>query len=159
MSASVTRDVVWRHVENNNFAVLGWVNDRCEPRSAGIVYTVHDHQLLIATDGEAWKARHIAANPAVSVTVAIPRRVPLMPWFKVPAATATFQGEAKLHDQHELLPAAIAPLFKGHKLTPEAMRRTRIIRVVPQGHFVTYGVGVSLLAMRKPAEAVARLPV
>ena len=159
MTATVTRDVVWRHIEQNTFAVLGWVNDRCEPRSTGIVYTVHEHELYIAADVESWKARHIARNPAVSVTVTIPKRVPFMPWFKVPAAVASFAGEAKIHERIEFPPHVIAPLFTNHKTTPEIVRRTRIIRVVPHGHIVTYGIGVKLLAMRDPAKATARVPV
>ena len=93
------------------------------------------------------------------MTVTIPKRVPFMPWIKVPAAVATFHGEAKLHEVHELDAAITAPLFKGPKLSDEMLRRIRIIRIVPVGHFVTYGVGVSLRAMRDPAKATARVPV
>jgi hypothetical protein len=30
---------------------------------------------------------------------------------------------------------------------------------VPEGRFVTYGIGVSLMDMAKPARALARVPV
>ena len=63
----VTREVVWDAVEDATFAVLSWVNDRCEPRSAGVVYTVHERHLYVATDSESWKARQIAQHPAVAV--------------------------------------------------------------------------------------------
>jgi hypothetical protein len=33
------------------------------------------------------------------------------------------------------------------------------IEVIPEGFFVTYGVGVSLTQMRDPAAAAARVPV
>jgi hypothetical protein len=33
------------------------------------------------------------------------------------------------------------------------------IRVAPVGRFVTYGIGVPLMKMRRPGEALARVPV
>jgi len=36
---------------------------------------------------------------------------------------------------------------------------TPIIELVPEGQFLTYGIGVSLMVMRNPAQARARVPV
>ena len=159
MSAPVTTDVVWDAIDKNTFAVLGWVTPRGEPRSAGIVYTTHGRELYISTWRESWKARQIALDPNVSVTVTIPKRVPFMPWIKVPAAVATFQGEAKLHDLSEFPADVIAPLMKGLELSEEVRRETCIIRVTPHGHIVTYGIGVPLMKMRDPETAKGRVPV
>lgn len=159
MPKQVTTDEVWRAIEGGLFAVVGWVNSRGEPRSAGVIYTVDNRQLYAHTDGDSWKARHLAQNPAVSVTVTLPKRIPLMPWIKIPAATASFHGEAKLHDLGEMPEEVIAPLVKGLELTDEVKRQAKIIRIQPVGHFVCYGIGVPLTAMRDPEAAAARVPV
>jgi hypothetical protein len=41
----------------------------------------------------------------------------------------------------------------------ELVAQISIIEVEPTGHFVTYGVGVPLLAMRDPKKARGRVPV
>ena len=110
---------------------------RCGPRSTGVVYAARERHLYISTWQDSWKAPHIRENPAVSVTMTIPKRVPLMPWIKVPAAVASFHAEAQLHDVEEIPEAITAKLFKGPKLTDEMKHETRIIRIVPTGHFVT----------------------
>ena len=50
-------------------------------------------------------------------------------------------------------------LFRGLKLSREDREKICIIRVTPEGDFVTYGVGVPLLTMRHPEEARGRAPV
>ena len=159
MTASVTSDVVWNAIEGNTFAVLGWVTPAGDPRSAGIVYTTYGRELYISTGLDSWKTRHIALDPRVSVTVTIPKRVPFMPWIKVPAAAASFHGEAKLHEVHEFPADLTAPLLKGLKLSEEVHSHTRIIRVTPHGHIVSYGIGVPMMKMRDPVAATARVPV
>jgi hypothetical protein len=94
--ANVSTELVWEEIEKNIFAVLGMVSSKHEARTAGIMYVARQGKLYITSDKNAWKTRHIAANPHVSLTVAIPKSVPLMPWIKVPAATITFAGEATL---------------------------------------------------------------
>lgn len=157
--AELTQDLIWQEIEKNVFAVLGMVTADGEARTAGIVYVVHDRTFYIGSDKSAWKVKHIAANPHVSMTVAIPKSVPLMPWIKVPAATVTFSGTAEVLGADAVGDAAIAKLFRGMKNVEELKRDFAVIAVKPTGHFVTYGVGVSLMEMRDPAKARARVPV
>ena len=82
-----------------------------------------------------------------------------MPWIKVPAATVTFAGTAEVLGADVVDDAAIAKLFRGMKNVEELKRDFAVITVKPTGHFVTYGVGVSLMDMRDPAKARARVPV
>lgn len=158
MSPSLTVDDVWEAIEDGQFAVLSWVTKSGEPRSTGMVYTASDRQIYMHTARDSWKVRYIAANPAVAMTITIPRRVPLMPWIKVPAAVISFHGEAKLHDLEEL-PDVVDHLTGGVDLDPDTLPDHSIIRVTPLGHFTTYGVGVSVLAMRNPEKARARVAV
>jgi hypothetical protein len=47
----------------------------------------------------------------------------------------------------------------GSLIPAEQQASGSIIEVIPQGAFLTYGLGVSLLKMRTPADARARVPV
>ena len=159
MPAKITTEEVWRQVRNHFFAVLAFVTSRGEARSAGIDYTVRDHELYIVTGTNTWKARHISGNPHVSLTVIIPKRVPFMPWIPIPPATISFQGEASLHDPKDVAPEIMPKLIRGLKPSAEELAALCIIKVRPVGEFVTYGVGVSMQTMRKPEQARARARV
>ena len=56
-------------------------------------------------------------------------------------------------------PEILDALFRGMKNIDELKEQMAIIAVEPTGHFVTYGVGVSLLEMRDPAKAKGRVAV
>ena len=153
-----TTEQVWKEIEDNIFGVLAFTNARGEPRSAGVCYVVDGRTLLIASDAESWKVRHIAARPPISMTVTIPKRVPLLPFIKVPAAAVTFSGIAEIADADAFPKEVTAKIFRGHVLSEELKRRTRIIRVTPLGEFVTFGVAMPILRMRKVEEAQGRAP-
>ncbi len=159
MPASITTDQVWREVEKGLFAVLGTVTAKAEARTVGIVYLVRDRHLYIASDRSTWKTKHIEKNPNVSLTVTIPKRIPFMPWIRIPAATITFQGEATVHGIDEVSADIFKALVRGLEFDQEGASSPCIIRVKPKGHFVTYGIGVSLMTMRKPQAASGRAPV
>jgi len=155
--ANLSTDQVWVEIEKNLFAVLGMVTARNEARTAGVVYIVHERKLYIATLKNAWKTRHIAQNRHVSLTVTIPKRIPLMPWIKIPAATITFAGEATVRSPDELDKQVLAPLYRGLEGDSAHMENSAIIEVEPVGDFVTYGVGVSLMQMRDTELARGRV--
>ncbi len=158
MAAAPSTDLVWREIQKQMFAVLGFVTPRGEARTAGIVYVVHGREVFIGTGRESWKSRHIAKNPSVSLTVTIPKRIPLLPWIKIPPATVTCQGSAAVIGLDEA-PADVARrLFRGLELDTTSRAEISIIRVALWGEFVTYGVGVPLLTMRHPKEAQGRAP-
>jgi hypothetical protein len=141
------------------FAVLGFVTPKGEARTAGIVYVVRNRRLYIGSVRSAWKTRHVERNPDVSLTVTIPKRVPLLPWIKIPAATITFQGEARVRGFEEVAEDVRRGLTHGVELSADYHARSCVIEVIPRGDFITYGVGVSLLTMRKPEAARGRAPV
>ncbi len=155
MSLQLTSQQVWENVAKNSFAVLGVVTANDEPRTVGIVYVVDDHKLYIGAEKTAWKTKHIEGNPHVSVTVPIPKRVPLMPWIKVPAATITFSGTAKILEKQDVGAELLEELYRHD----EGRGRWCAIEVTPAKDFITYGVGVSLLTMRSPAKSRSRAPV
>ncbi len=151
---ALTTEQVWEALDESIFGVLACVNQDGEPRTAGVCYVTEGRSLLIVSDSEAWKVRHIYRNPHVSMTVTLPKRIPFLPFIKVPAATITFQGEAEILEAADVDSAVIGRLLRGLELDQEY--KTRVIRVVPHGEFVTYGIGMPLLRMRRPEEAKGR---
>ncbi len=159
MTIQLTTDQVWQEIEKNLFAVLGMVTPKGEARTVGIVYIVHGGKLYIGSQKETWKVKHIRHNPHVSLTVTIAKRVPFLPWIKVPAATITFAGDAKILANNEADPAVLKALYRDVVKDEAAMAASCVIEVTPQGEFVTYGVGVSLMQMRFPDKARGRAAI
>lgn len=155
MSVQLTTASVWNNIGHNNFAVLGMVTAGHQARTVGVVYVVDDHRLYIGAGRDQWKTKHIDRNSEVSMTIPIAKRVPLMPWIKIPAATITFSGTARILEQHQLDEALFEKLYRH-----DAERGGWCaIEVTPQRAFITYGIGVSLWAMRSPDRSRARVPV
>jgi uncharacterized pyridoxamine 5'-phosphate oxidase family protein len=159
MTLHLTPDQVWHEIDRHLFAVLGVVTPRGEARTVGVVYVVADHKLYIATQKAAWKVKHIACNPHVSLTITIVKRIPLMPWVEIPAATISFAGHARILEHREVAPAILRKLYRAVVKDEAALAASRVIEVVPQGEFLTYGVGVSLMEMRFPDKARGRAAV
>lgn len=159
MTLQLTTDQVWQEIEREVFAVLGMVTARQEARTVGVVYGVHDRKLYIGTGKQRWKARHVAANPHVSLTIPIAKRIPIMPWVKIPAATITFAGEARVIAGENASPDLLKAMFRQQSFDPAFVASMCLIEVTPVGEFVTYGVGVSLSQMRYPEKARGRAAV
>ncbi|MGI9824588.1 pyridoxamine 5'-phosphate oxidase family protein [Agromyces sp. Marseille-Q5079] len=154
----ITRGDVWKAITAENFMVIGMVTARGEARTAGVMHAVHDERLWFTTHDRAWKTRHISANPAVGVTVPIAKRVPLLPWIKIPAATVTFAGEAEVVSLAEMPEHVRDALLHGLDVSDgEEHGRIVGIGVRPTGDFVTYGVGVSAMGMRDTEQAQGRV--
>ncbi len=159
MTVQLTTEQVWAAIGKELFAVLGMATAQGEARTVGIVYSVHARRLYIATEKDTWKARHVLSNPHVSMTIPIARRVPFMPWMKIPAATITFPGMARVLEVAETPEEVLRGVLRGLASDAETRARMAIIEVTPEREFVTYGVGVSLLDMRFPEKARGRAAV
>ena len=154
----MTSAVVWRELARQHFAVLGHVNAAGEPRSSGVVYGMLGHRLYVVVAPDSWKARHVATGDQVSVTVPVRRGGILSLLVPIPPATISFHARATVYPpgstEMASLPAELT------RLLPEVGRASScVIELTPEGQFLTYGVGVSLLAMREPALARAHQPV
>jgi hypothetical protein len=159
MTLQLTADQVWKEIQANLFAVLGMVTPRDEARTAGIVYVVDDHKLYIGTDKAAWKAKHVARNPHVSLTIPIAKRIPFLPWIKIPAATITFSGVANVLELDEVKADVLKKLYRDVVKDAQALAESCVIEVIPQQDFITYGVGIPLMQMRFPEKARGRVAV
>jgi Pyridoxamine 5'-phosphate oxidase len=156
--ARLTSEQVWRHVARASFAVLGHVTPSGEPRSSGVVYRTLGRRLYVAVAPDSWKARHIAVDGRVSLTVPVHRGGVLALAMPIPPATISFRGRAIVHPAGS---PEVGPLLDdlGSLLPAERRASAAIIEIVPEGAFVTYGIGVSLAKMRDPGSARARVKV
>ena len=156
MTIQLTSNQVWTEIEKHFFGVLGMVTAKGESRTVGVNYVVDDHKLYISTDKEAWKTRHVAANPHVSITIPIVKRVPLLPWIKIPPATITFHGEANVLEYGDVKAEVVDKIYHHVTLDDQTADHYRIIEVRPKNQFITYGVGIPVWQMRFPEKARGR---
>lgn len=156
--SQLTSEQVWRALAKASFAVVSYATPDGAPRSSGVVYAVVGRRLYVAVAPDGWKARHIPASGRVAVTVPVRRGGLLALLWPIPPATISFHATAIVHlagsPEIRTLPKALEAL-----MPPERRATSTVIEIIPEGHFVTYGVGVSLMQMRSPAAARARLPV
>jgi hypothetical protein len=82
-----------------------------------------------------------------------------MPWLKIPQATITFQGTARVFPAAEASPELLRALFQHKADDREMVAGSCVVEIAPVGEFVTYGVGVRLTDMREPEKARGRAPV
>jgi Pyridoxamine 5'-phosphate oxidase len=154
----LTSEQVWRQIAKASFAVLSHVTPAGEPRSSGVVYRTLGRRLYVAVAPDSWKARHIAVDGRISLTVPVRRGGVLALVMPIPPATISFRGRAIVHPAGS---PEVGPLLDelGSLLPAERRISATIIEIVPEGSFVTYGIGVSLAKMRDPMSARARTPV
>jgi len=154
----LTSEQVWRAVARESFAVLSHVTPSGDPRSSGVVYKTVGRRLAVAVAPGSWKARHVAADGRVAVTVLVRRGGILSLVAPIPPAAISFHGTAVVHPAGS--PQARSLLDELGSLVPAERRaEASVIEITPAGAFRTFGVGVSLRAMLNPAAAQARVPV
>ena len=158
MGPRLTSEQVWYALAKASFAVLDHVTPSGEPRSSGVVYKTVGRRLYVAVAPDSWKAKHVAASGRVAVTVPVRRGGILSLVLPIPPATISFHATAIVHPADS--PQVRSLLRELASLLPAERRASAsIIEIVPEGAFVTYGLGVSLMKMRDPAAALARVPV
>jgi hypothetical protein len=154
----LTGDAVWRALRRTSFAVVSHVSTSGAPRSSGVVYGTAGRRLYVAVAANGWKARQIVTGDRVSVTVPVRRGGILALLVPIPPATITFTARAMVHPAGSLDIGSVSKDLE--KLVPEERRTgSCIVELAPEGRFLTYGIGVSLMDMANPALALVRVPV
>jgi hypothetical protein len=87
------------------------------------------------------------------------KRIFFLPWIKIPAATITCSGTARVLPAGETPVEILEAVFRGLATDQEFVANAVLIEVTPEKEFITYGVGVPLLAMRNTDQARGRAPV
>ena len=82
-----------------------------------------------------------------------------MPWLKLPDATITFHGTARVIESADVDPEVSHALHEGMVEDEELVANTCVIEISPAGDFLTYGIDVSLMDMRDPRKAQGRASV
>ena len=157
-AARLTTEQVWHQLAKASFAVLGYVTPAGEPRSSGVVYTTVGRRLYVAVAVDSWKAKHVAASGRVAVTVPVRRGGLLSLVAPIPPATVSFHATAIVHPADAPQVRSLVQKL-GSLLPAERQASACLIEILPEGAFVTYGLGVSLSKLRDPAAARARIPV
>lgn len=135
-------DIATRAIARHTYCTLATGSTR--PHVAGVIYAAVDDALYVSTLRGSRKARNIAANPRVAVTIPI-RRLPIGP-----PATVQFQGTAEVLavDDPEVVALAAAGRLKpitghGELELPDGC----VLRIRPGRRLITFGLGMSLLRL------------
>jgi hypothetical protein len=156
-SPRLTANDVWRALGKHSFAVMGHVTASGEPRSSGVVYGTDAGRILVVVAASSWKARTITDGQLVSMTVPVRRGGILSLLFPIPPAVISFRARAQVGEPCMLDRASLPKKFA--RLLPPPLAESCVIELKPEGNFLTYGIGVSLMALRDPEVALARVPV
>ncbi len=137
-AADAHRRRILATIARKSFCVLASTSPAGRPHAAGVVYDHHDGSLWLHTKTDSRKAKNVAANPWVGVTIPF-RRLPLGPPF-----TIHFQARAELVALDA--PEAVAALdtgdldgISGHGALD--MPDSCFVRIQPQGSIHSYGPG------------------
>lgn len=155
--AGLTPERVWGTLAKSSFAVMSHVTASGEPRSSGVVYGTDGHRVLVVVAADSWKARTIRDDQIVSFTVPVRRGGLLSLLFPIPPAVINFRARAHVGEPCMLDKSALPPKFS--RLLPPPTEPSCVLELTPEGNFLTYGIGVSLMNMRHPEIAQARVPV
>jgi len=158
MSSAVDSERVWRHISAGSFAVLSHVTSGFEPRSSGVSYATVGRRLYVAVAPDSWKARQVADGQLVSLVVPVRRGGLLSALLPIPPATIAFRARARVRPMGSIdITVLPAPLVRALRALGYASNS--ILELAPEGRFLTYGIGVSILAMRDSALAQASIPI
>jgi Pyridoxamine 5'-phosphate oxidase len=153
----LTAERVWNKLEKASFAVLSYVTPAGKPRASGVMCAAVGHRLYVGTAPDSWKARQISDGDEVAVTVPIRRGGLLSLVAPIPPATISFHARATVHPAGSVSIESVSK--KLASLLPRERRTACLLELVPDGNFLTYGLGVSLQDMAKPAAALAHVPI
>lgn len=153
---TLTQADVWRAIGKARNAVLGHVTGSGAPRTSAVVFRAIERRLYVAVKPGTWKARHLAAEPRVAMTILVHRGGILPLIFPIPPAVINLHGTAVVH--HPGAPEMAPYVERLGPLLPRDAGTMSIIEITPEGDFLTYGIGVPLSTMRVSSDAQARIP-
>jgi len=148
-------DDVVRAVAKRSFCLLATTSPSDRSHVAGVLYDEVDGALYVSVDRPSRKARNIAANPHVAVTVPI-RRIPVGP-----PSTAMFQTTATVLANDDAEVQRLAAQGRLGTITGHGeldLASGCIVRIDPPSVIHTYGLGLSLWRLiREPLRGGGRV--
>lgn len=141
-------------IAKRSFATLATTSPAQRPHAAGVLYADVDGVLYVSTLWSSRKARNVAANPHVFVSIPV-RRIP----FGAPPSTIQFAATAEVLPVDHPDVVALARSGRLGAITGHGeldLPDGCILRITPGTTVHTYGLGMSLRALAKnPLEAAA----
>jgi Pyridoxamine 5'-phosphate oxidase len=145
-------DEVVRAVAKRSFCMLATSSSNNRPHVAGVLYQAIGTTLYVNTSRDSRKARNVADNPHVAVSIPI-RRLPV----RAPTSTVQFQGHAAIlgFDDPDAVRLVDAGGLKNITSHGELDYSDGcFLRITPARRITTYGLGMSLLKLiRDPLHA------
>ncbi len=152
-----TTDQVWREVSKGSFLILGFTTRDGKPRSSGLIYAASGRRIYVEVHPGSLKAREIHDGDQVAVTVPVRRGGLLSLVMPIPPAAISFHARVVAHPLGTLDLGTISKTFAA---LPEDVRKGSIVfELQPEGQFLTFGIGMSLMEMRDLNKALGRAPV
>src|SRR5262245_34658896 len=146
------RAQVTQALGRRSFSVLAPASPAGEPHAVSVLYAAVGTTLYVHTFRDTVKARNVAANPHVAVSVPV-RRLPVGP-----AMAVQFRGRAELveQDDPEILRLIEAGSLKKICVGDEPTDpRGCFLRITPNGRVGTYGIGMPIRrVLRDPLSAI-----
>jgi hypothetical protein len=124
---------------------------RAAGERGGVWCTAAGRRLYVVTAPDSWKARQIRDGDRVAVTVLLRRGGLLSLLAPIPPATISFRARVTEHPAGSLDIESVSRKFASR--LPQKRRAGCVLELIPEGTFLTYGVGVSLRAMMDPDAA------
>ena len=140
-------------MRKNYWLVLSTANKKGVPQSSIVTHVSDGNIIYILTGKETLKVRNIQENKHVAVALPFRKNFFHQMIRKIPPAEIHFRGEAEIlpYDNEEAKRTYMKVL--NYEL-PEGLEQNSVwIKIKPSSKIACYGVGVSLLTMRKPEKA------
>lgn len=145
-------EYVEKKLRKKSFGVISVIDPQGRPHSTGVIYAIpprpHPFHFYVLTGTDYRKTKYIQQNPNVAFMVTVPHY-----WMRfVPASTVHFQGTA------EILPFSdtnAQAAFQNSRITRMNLNSDYgehemvFLRIIPPKKLNVYGLGISMLEMRK----------
>ncbi len=155
---SISFDFVEKQIRKKTFGILTTISPKGRAQSTGILYGVSPpnskFSLYLLTSKDYKKVENIQNNPYISFFIPFPHYFLRF----VPASYVSFQGKAEIipHDDPEGLKAfsqkRILKMNLEQVKQPDMKGKLVIIKLKPNRKLICYGLGLSLMKMRKEPE-------
>ena len=138
------RKLVLRAIKRHSYCVLATSSAANRPHVAGVLYSVVDGSLFVATLAGSVKARNARLNERVAVCIPV-RRFPVGPPFAV-----QFQGKAEVLTLEDQPVVSALQAGRLRRITSHGELEhpdTCVVRIAPGPRIATYGIGVPLVKL------------
>jgi hypothetical protein len=141
-------------IKKNRWLTLSTISPRGAPQSSVVVYASDGHVIIVLTGRDTVKARNIASNSRVSVTIPFYKNLLHRMIGVAPPAAISFKARAETLDIGDSEAAGMYRKALNFDL-PEGFEKDGVwIRLIPGYHATCYGVGIGLHGFRDPSKAL-----